>query len=395
VISENRYARAIVSQECVLIARIGDNLKPTIYKPNKDLPQIFLHSNVYALIPKKGGEINIEYLYYQLHSAFIQEQIGKRRLGAVMPYVSISGLKQIVVPYTKIGAQIDFVDLQKANLIAEERNRTEERIKALGYKEKTKQAESDILKTLTHQLRPTFLGLNNVTNRIDRIVQREHLGNLKEYQEADVKKISDPEIAAFIAKPDNFTIRQLLDKLASESRHISDILTNVDKVMNFKLSAEDFKEVDVLEFIQNYKREKEIDNSLQNMITVEGEPTIVLINEASFRELLDQLFLNAEKHAFQEENVQKIKKIQFVIKYDRQREVAAIEYSNNGAPYELTQKDFITAFEKGNKSKGSGIGGNYINRIVEAHKGILSVAENYKKGFLLTIELPTANIHEL
>lgn len=391
----HRYSRASISQPCILVARIGDNLKPTIFRPTNAIPEIIPHSNVYALIANKELDIDIEYLYYQLHSIFILEQIEKRKLGAVMPYVSIKGLKEIVVPYMRLQSQIEFVDSQKANLIADERNRIEEKIKALGYKEETKQAESDVIKTLTHQLRPTFLELNNMTKRIERIVLREKLGELKEYDQVKLEEFLDPEIGEYAAVPDNFTLTQLLEKLSKDTNHLSNILTSVDKVMNFKLLPEDLIEVDVLDFLASYRHSKEIEQHNGYNLIVKGDSAKVLMDKISFTELLDQLLINAEKHAFIEKNIQRTNNVQFMVRYDKQREVVVIEYSNNGSPYDLTQKDFTTAFEKGNKSKGSGIGGNYINRIVEAHKGKLVVEEKYKKGFLLKIELPTINNKEL
>ncbi|QKJ62842.1 N-6 DNA methylase [Flavobacterium sp. M31R6] len=385
---ESRYERNIILEECILVARVGDSLKATIFRPSEEFPRILPHNNIYVLIPSRS-DLNIEYLYYQLHSTFIQEQIEKRKLGAVMPYISIAGLKDTVVPFMSIEAQHEFVQSQKANLIAEERKRVEERIKSLGYKEETKQAEADVIKILTHQLRPTFTGLNGITKRIDRVIKREYLGDLKEYDNVELN--IDPEIEDQISLPDNYTLSQLIDKLSKETNHLSDILTNVDKVMNFTLLPEDLQEVDVLDFLKEYKEQKEVDQNDNYDIEIKGESANALLHKPSFKELLDQLLINAEKHAFIGDNKNKINKIQFTVRINKRREVVSIEYSNNGKPYELTQKDFITAFEKGNKSDGSGIGGNYINRIVTAQNGKLTVDENTKKGFFLTIELPTSN----
>lgn len=324
-----------------------------------------------------------------MHSTFIQEQIEKRKLGAVMPYISISGLKETVIPFMSIEAQYEFVQSQKANLIAEERNRVEERIKALGYKEETKQAEADVIKILTHQLRPTFTGLNGITKRIGRIAQREDLGNLKEYDKVEINV--DPEIADQIALPENYTLNQLIEKLSRETNHLSDILSNVDKVMNFSLLPEDLQEVDILHFLREYKLQKEVEQNDKYSIDIKGESAVALMHKPSFKELLDQLLINAEKHAFSDGNKSHSNKVQFTVRINKRRQVVSIEYSNNGKPFELTQKEFITAFEKGNKSNGSGIGGNYINRVVAAHNGQLIVDENTKKGFFLTIELPTPN----
>jgi hypothetical protein len=183
------------------VARIGDNLKATIFRPSNGIHKISPNNNVYALVPNKKLDLNIEYLYYQLNSTFIQEQIEKRKLGAVMPYISITGLKEIVIPYMSLEAQNEFVQSQKANLISDERKRVEERIRALGYKEETKQAEADVIKILTHQLRPTFSGLNGITQRIERIVQREDIGQLKEYDKIELDVDPDYETSFWRSYP--------------------------------------------------------------------------------------------------------------------------------------------------------------------------------------------------
>ncbi len=254
-----RYQRSIIQEKCILIARIGDNLKATIFNPKDGFEKILIHTGVYALIPSQvNTEIDVEYLYYQLYTSFVVEQVQKKKLGAVMPYISIAGLKQIVVPYVDKPSQRSFIESQKANLITEERNRVEEKIRALGYKEDVKQSESDIIKTLTHQLRPTFLGINNLTNRIERIINKEHLNEIKEYNNVELEKLIDPEIAEFTKIPDNYSLHELLEKLSNDSKHLSDILSNVDKVMNFKLSSADLREVDILEFINSYSSKKKL-----------------------------------------------------------------------------------------------------------------------------------------
>lgn len=383
------YDKSIISEKCILIARIGDNLKATLFTPTKKQQKILLHSNVYALIPhNKSNLLDIEYLYYQLYSTFVQQQIDKRRMGAIMPYINMSELKDVVIPYMSLESQKEFIHSQKANLVAVERNRIEERIKAIGYKEETKQAESDVIKVLTHQLMPTFSGLNGITNRIERIITRESLGELLEYD--DIVFEVDPEIVALTSIPDNFTLNQLVKKLSEETRHLNDILTNVDKVMNFKLLPEDLQNENVLDFLNEYKNQKAVEQNSKFSLEVKGDKAFVNLHKPSFKELLDQLLLNAEKHAFAD-SYSELNKVVFNVRNYKSRNVVSIEYSNNGKPFELTQRDFKTAFEKGNKSKGSGIGGNYISRIIEAHQGKMIVQENIKTGFLLIMELPAIN----
>ena len=391
----NKTQRALVNQKCILIARIGDNLKATIFNPGPEVSRIIIHSGVYALKPiDKKDSISIEYLYYQLYTSFVLEQVRKRKLGAVMPYVSIAGLKQIVIPFVDTPLQKSFIDSQKANLISEETNRLNERLRALGSKEEVRQSESDIVKTLTHQLRPTFMAVNSLANRVERTVERAGLMDFKEHENQPQDGMFDPEIAEHTQKPDNYSLKELLDKLLTDSEHISNILTTVDKVMNFRLLSSDLHRVDILAVIQNYKQLKEIEIAGRYNFVIKGDHATVSLNEPAFKELLDQLLINAEQHGFKEGIAGKQYRVQFTVRYVKHREIVVIEYTNNGAPYILQQRDFTAAFEKGRHSKGSGIGGNYIYRIVDAHGGKINVTENNSKGFSLIIELPIKTNHD-
>lgn len=390
-----KYNRHVIQQDCILVARIGDNLKPTFYKHSLENKPIMLHSGVYALIPsKRKNKLSLEYLYYQLHSAFILEQIKNKKLGAVMPYISIAGLSQIVIPYVNSEIQESFVNAQKANLIAEEKARFEERFKELGYIEEVEEKESEIVKTLTHQLRPSLMIVYNQVKRINNIIKTNKLTDYKEFDEENTDLIIDPELNAIIQKPDNYSLGEFLEKLSDDTKQLNDILTNVDKVMNFKLDYIDFEEIDIFEFFNEYKKMKEIEITNKYKIVIKGEHVDVSINKSSFKELLDQLLLNAERHGFLDEKKSKSFKVQFNIKQDLIRNVLVIDYTNNGLPFLLEEKDFITPFEKGKTSNGSGIGGNYIFRIIKAHQGKISVQSKNTKGFSMEIEIPLNKNYE-
>lgn len=384
-----KYQRYLINQDCILIARIGDNLKPTIYKHNKDSHGIILHSGVYALIPsKRKDNVDLEYLYYQLHSTFVLDQIKSKKSGVVMPYISIANLNQIIIPYIQFETQKSFVNTQRANLIAEERSRFEERVKELGHIEEVEEKESEIVKTLVHQLRPTLLVVDNLTNQINRIIEKNKLTEIVEFDDEDLDTEIDPDLNALFQQSNNYSLKELLEKLSNDTKHLSNILTNVDKVMNFKIDYSDLEEVDIHNFLTEYKKLKDIEIANKYLFEIKGDHVKVLLNKSSFKELLDQLILNAEKHGFSNKKQIKGNKITFSIKSDNLRNILILDYSNNGSPFLLNETDFITPFEKGINSTGSGIGGNYIYRIIKAHNGKIKIQDNNTKGFSMTIEMP-------
>jgi len=383
---KDKYEKNLISIECILVARIGDNLKPTYFKPSEKLRNILVHNGVCILIPR-NNTIDLEYLYYQLNSSFVKEQINKFRLGSVMPYINIAGLKQILIPYVDIKSQKDFVLSQKANIIAAERAQVEEKIKALGYKEEKVQAESDIVRTLVHQLRPTLSNIDMEVKKIKRIIEDNALSDYRE-NNTNIDKNVDQEIAHLIVTPKNYTLVEIIEKLQNDTLQLNDVLTTVNQVMSFKLTPKDMEDVDLLTFIKEYLNIKKIEINNRFDIEVNGEHFIASINQASFKDLVDQLLINAERHAFSKQAPNINHKIQFLIKQNKERSIAIIEYQNNGKTFLLSPKDYITPFVKSQSSSGSGIGGNYIYRIIQAHSGEIVIKEGLKTGFALTIEFP-------
>jgi signal transduction histidine kinase len=382
------YDRSLVASEALLVARIGDNLKPTYFRPTKTLPAIVVHSNVLILSPLPGmhnAQINFEYLYYQLYSSFVQKQVERKRQGAVMPFISIKSLKSLLIPFMEPSAQAEFVATQKANIIATERERVNQRLKLIGFEERDIQKESDIVSTLVHELRPKLVGMYAIAKKIARIVEKRGISDLVEY-DVSVSDDIDLELGELTLPAENMSMRELGEKLVKESEDLSKTLTVVQSVMNFTLKREELSYVDLFQFISDYFAARSIDINDAYSYEVRGSSVMVDINLRSFEQLLDQLLANAMRHAFKAPSVHN--RVSFVTREDKERRIAIVDYSNNGAPFMLTEQDFVGFFHKSKDSIGSGIGGNFVYRVVKAHGGDLRVREEVKKGFFMRIELP-------
>lgn len=380
--------RSILQEKCLLIARIGDNPKPTIFDPADFKKPVAIHRGVYALAPHVDSPISVEYLYYQFYSPFVQQQLTNSQVGATIPHLSKSNLAKLVIPVVDAVEQNKLVSTQRANLIQLEREKIEKRLKMLGYEKEVADKESDIVRILVHQLRPTFLSLNSQVEVIMRIIEKNKLEDFNEFGD-EVPDLSDPELLALgiaPSKPANYSLKEICDKLLKDSKDINGKLTYVNKVMAFSLGKDDFQESEIKAFILNRINAFKINNPLKFKIEVSGEECTVEFNKESFGELIDQLVYNAQAHAFSDSGHSN--SLRFNIKASKQSPIVSIDYSNNGKDFKLTMEQFISPFQKSQSSNGSGIGGYYIKRIVDAHRGTLIINERVKKGFALTIELP-------
>lgn len=156
--------------------------------------------------------------------------------------------------------------------------------------------------------------------------------------------------------------------------------------MTLNLKPSEFIKTKLLSFLSEHLRDKTIERPHKYKIEVKGHEIEAKIHQASILQVIDQLVANAEHHAFPSPSSKD--RITFNVKEDKERKIAIIEYSNNGKPFTLTKSDYIQFFTKSKSSNGSGIGGNYIYRIIRAHDGDIEIDENKVKGFSMKIEIP-------
>jgi type I restriction-modification system DNA methylase subunit len=376
---KNISSSDVIREECILIASVGEQIKPTIFRPTNKLPNIFITTNVIALIPK--DRVSIEYLYYQMYSKIVIEQIKSLTSGSIRTFLTIKSASEIIIPYVAFKEQKNYTDTQKSNIIASQRAELETKLKLIGYKEEVESKESDIVRTLTHQLRATLSTINMEVDILKTIIASHNVGNLKN------KDLAVPEDDDF-EKPIDYTIDEISNKIKANSKKLHDSLETVDNVMRFKLENKDFVSADLYDFFVKYIESKKTEIGNNFTINVKAKSVYVDFNKESFVELLDQLISNAKRHAFKDNDNDNDNKINFNIKENKSKEIVIIEYFNNGRKFNVSREDYIGAFKKGQSSDGSGIGGNFIYRIIQAHNGDIFIDEVNEIGFKFKIEIP-------
>lgn len=384
IIKTKQSEKSLIKEESLLIARIGDNLKPTIFKPSKTLPEIITHNGVIALRPFPKSSLDIEYLYYQLYSPLIQKQVEQRRIGTVMPFISKRLLSEIIIPMMPLHSQREFIATQKSNLISAEKEKVTQRLRAIGFEEENIQKENELISTLVHELRPKLVKINSLSNKLIRIIEKHNISMLSQY-DADELGIDD-DILGLIEQPENLDIGFVSQKIAINSKELNDTLSLVKEIMTLNLKPSEFTKTRLLKFLSDHLSKKTIERPHKYKLEIKGYDIEANIHQASILQVIDQLIANAECHAFPVASSKD--RITFTIKEDKERKIAIIEYSNNGKPFTLTKSDYIQFFTKSKSSTGSGIGGNYIYRIIRAHNGDIEVDENKIKGFSMKIEIP-------
>lgn len=374
-----RYHRHIITKDCLLLAKIGDRLKPTIFRPQNGFDKIILNPNVLALYLEPNSRISLEFLYYQFYSDFLLNQIDQKFNKSVMQFITIAGIKELIVPTMDYNDQATFIEFQKASSIAAERTRIAERFDRLGLIEDVQEIELNIVRTITHQLKHQLTGLSTTVKKISAVVKKNNLSDYSEYDISD--EILLPKLG--FEEPENKKLAEVVDYALKKAEALNTILRDVDKAITFNL---EYSQIHIGTFLDDI-----IKNYTNKNFSIErvGDNSLIEISKTHFEDLMTTLIKNAEDHGFKNT---KNPKISLIVKEDVERGILILDYKNNGLPLTVTAKEFKSILTKSIKSNGSGIGGYYINKIVEAHNGKLIINEKLKSGIHFSIELPLKQI---
>ncbi|MBB4081103.1 type I restriction-modification system DNA methylase subunit [Lewinella aquimaris] len=375
---------SFVTTTSILIAKIGDSIKPTIFNPSMEVPAIAIHNNVVSLTPKSEGLYNLEYIYYQLYDDVVNVQIDASRSGGAFKTLSLTTLRRIIIPLPSLEQQLSQINTARASIVASEQRKVSERIAAAGFKDQAREAQRNIVKTLIHQLRPNLMSINMKAEGIRDIVAEHKIGKYKRFSEDVMRQIDSVEGASPI---ENLSLEQYINNLTDSTQHLNNVLSNVDKVMNLELKDLQLETVEIKSFIEDVMSTSHVIEENNIKYNVKGEEFEITISRTSFRELIEQLIINASQHAF-DVTRNKRRQISFSIKGIEQNEYIEIAYTNNGKPFKLKPNEFLEPFTKGSNSNGSGIGGNYIERIVSLHDGKMHIRNDTNKPILITFIFP-------
>jgi len=165
------------------------------------------------------------------------------------------------------------------------------------------------------------------------------------------------------------TVGEALQKALVSLDQIGGILESTGKLVTRQIRREDFSEVAIVELLAC-----EIVPLYAGRlrISVAGDSQLTLrLHRESFVEAINNLVRNALTHAFTAPHADP--HLCFAVRETRNR--VSIDYTNNGRPFpaNLSAKDFLSCGRKSHDSPGEGLGGAWIGKVVEAHRGSFEI----------------------
>ncbi|GAL68330.1 N-6 DNA methylase [Jejuia pallidilutea] len=379
---ETKHPVFTVQGQGILVATIGENLKPTILNA-KDY-SVCLVKNVKFLKPKITN-INLEYVAYELNKEYATNQVNALSTGTIFGYrnLRVDDLLKIKIKLPDLEIQNNLVqDIKLAHL-----KQQQEALVAL--KKEYGIHKEDEQSFMRHSLATPIKNANDAVEEISKIIG--------EIQKSEYSNI-------FERKADNNTTLPLKAYLNILSREL-EVARDIVSVSSLEVGLANMvmEKVSVFKFIQSFSKELKSLKGNDFIVDFEFDKTVFKNEEkqnlliSCDKELLKNAFNNivenAIKHGFKDLPIEQ-KSFYIGLELPVDRNTVVINFSNSGFPMPegYTLEQFIRKGSQGSKVEGKGYGGYLISKIVKAHNGKLQLEEGSKisKRYVSTfqIELP-------
>lgn len=371
----------LLKQDTLLLSLAHNNLKPTLYKKEKE--NIYYSRDFIFACIINNDKVNSDYLVLELHKEYVERQINSKKLGTAIQRVLKEDLLNIKIVIPTLAEQLIKVNTYRASIISKKQEDFKQLVKNYGLD------VADENSFLRHQIAGT---LKNVRGAFKAILQI-------------VNEKIEPQIPEVLDFKRNENLQQTLkDYLDIMERDLTSINNSIN-VVGQSLDLIDLKteKFDVLKFLKNYV--SEINSRTSNIFEISLDPDEELLKEKEvskvyifgdkefLRRIFDNIIENAVKHGF-EGKLNQNNKIRIDLLYNFEDSNIQVDFTNTGKPLpeDFTHEAYTRKGSKLGANAGNGIGGWFINEVMKLHNGSLSIidetgSEGIGLGNITTVEL--------
>lgn len=364
-IKENQNGR-IISVPSLLIGSIVPNIKPTFY--NMGNGPVIVSANIHAF-KVKTNIIDIEYLIYELQTKAFKEQIISRSSGRTsLQRISAKAFLELVINIPSLLEQKEKVKTHKETLYSLKIDEAQRFSQKVGL---TAKSEKELLGFMKHEI-------GNISGGITSDVK-----NLKRFF---VNKSVDFN-ERISGRTDSSTLGDVFNRLENNINDIDDLMTNIQNIIDFGNSTIQRNPVLFRKFIKDELDKLKAFLKINNIDTYIGfddeyngqKDKTILLDRSQFAFVIRNFIVNSVKHGFQEGTMHNI-----IFNLTEDEDFYYLNLINDGIPFSegFSIIDFLSFGGRTDNSKGSGLGGYLMGKVVDNHGGEISLMESGNSIFL-------------
>ena len=236
-------------------------------------------------------------------------------------------------------------------------------------------SQFEIVSVLTH----------NLNNKVP--VLRHALDALQHFI-VDSGLAAEPVDGTLDCQGSGLSVGEVLDLARGNLQRMSSVISDTRDVITRQIDPDRFEDVCVLDLLRGRLDSRRLGEPTFELV-VEGVSAKACIDADTVIEALENMMRNAQDHAFGPGpgNVFRV-----TVSLNDEDKVIDVRCRNNGKPFprEIT-RDFYTMPAKSTKSsRGTGCGGAWVGRVMEAHRGSISIVYP-EDGADITLRFPISS----
>lgn len=355
--SAKKYDLKTIPDDCLVVNLFMEDitLSPKYFKnPNDKFSNFNSDSNIFVdeklqLLSIDTIKADIVYLIEELNKGYVKQQIKLMIQSKETQVVTMKELLSIKICMPEIDIQKSIV--REIGLIEEQIQSATQKKRDLIYDHK----RSDFIElaSLNHSLGTPRARIMAITTNLEKFIS---------CNEILFKDINQDYKVRY-----GRTINESVTNIKNDINHITELINiSLNGLDLSKYEIEHIEQNEFIDFLNSFKYQyTNFDLNIVTNIKIENESNVFVgTNITLLKIVLNNILNNANKYAF--DNFMPGNKVVIEVDEISDRRELKIVIKNNGKPFpkNFTKNNFITKFSTTDKSKGFGIGGYDIDRIL-------------------------------
>lgn len=365
----------IIDYSAILISLLGNKLRPT-YFLYEGIP-LSIGENILAL--KMNEDIDIEYFIAQLYSRFVEIQLSLIATGTNIPRMNVEDFLNVNILLPPINEQ--------RRAILEIRNTLDKQARLNFVEQKieteTRKLEHDIIAIVSHNLNQK---LGSIVNDVETIKV------FLEYKQRNSSNFQLIEPVAPLFEGETLdkavSVKEVLNRLTINLLDATKTLKTTENIL--QKESINAKETEIYSFLMQMKSNFQGEMFDIDILNKEEKEFWVNLDTDAFGDAIKNLVNNAQKHGFAPNKCHHIL-FELGTTYDNEGIIyVKIDYKNDGKPFpkDFTFEEFKRLTGRAGKNKGTGLGGYFINKVIQLHKGYFySKGNSYDSSYNIHFEI--------
>jgi type I restriction enzyme M protein len=356
----------LLDKPAILIGKVGGSFKPTWFNASFEVEV----SNNIAVLDYDEKKVFIPYLIQELNADYVYTQMKLLATGAAIQHLSNEDLLSVKVRFPELRSEQEKLYNERIKFSRDQKLKQKLESKSIS--------DAELFKTFKHEIGNILKAPEGFLDLLPDFLENNHI---------------KPE-TPFVKMEDSESIQQMIELSRDRIKRVYAVMENMKGIL---LSDEKYfkpKNIELKSFIEDCLTRESFNGKLQWYVTINGtylshKKVFTEIDVTQFEYLVRNIVVNALEHG------KKNEMLHFIVDIVDLKENTLIDFMNDGEPLSsnLNLEDFIQFGKKSGDSKGQGLGGFLINKVIKNHNGVLDIlpaGKNIKVNKDKTIQ---TNVH--